>query len=399
MKEATQFSHLTLRDRIQIQIGLETSKTVAEIADKIKFSRQRIYREIITNGLIKKKDSVNPLRRDCLSISHYPFVCNTCPKKTRCTMKGRYYYADHAHELASFRLRSSRSGSRLSNEQIAMINALVSPLLNVGQSIHHIYEDHKDKLPICERTLRNLVNHNELDAKNLSLRRTVGRKKVNRTQAKLLPFDPYLLYNRMYDDFLENEVARTWYVELDTVIGTIDSKKVLLTLYFPNIGFMFARLLPAKEANLVLAELQSLRTLIGPKRWQKFFPVLLTDRGLEFNYLPQIEINQAGLKTTEVYFTDPYRSNQKARIESNHRLIRYVIPKGTSFDHLTQNDIDILFSNINGLRRLSLNNATPFELAKKTLGQTFLSLINIHYIPSKRIILKPSLFNKKATIV
>ena len=103
MKEATQFSHLTLRDRIQIQIGLETSKTVAEIADKIKFSRQRIYREIITNGLIKKKDSVNPLRRDCLSISHYPFVCNTCPKKTRCTMKGRYYYADHAHELASFR--------------------------------------------------------------------------------------------------------------------------------------------------------------------------------------------------------------------------------------------------------------------------------------------------------
>ena len=120
---------------------------------------------------------------------------------------------------------------------------------------------------------------------------------------------------------------------------------------------------------------------------------------MEFNHLPQIEVDETGQKTTEVYFTDAYRSNQKARIESNHRLIRYVIPKGTSFDHLTQNDIDILFSNINGLRRLSLDNATPFELAKKALGLKFLSLINIHYIPSKRIILKPSLFNKKTTIV
>ena len=281
MKEATQFSHLTLRNRIQIQIGLETGKTIPEIAEKIKFSRQRIYREILTNGFIKKKDSVNHLRRDCLSISHYPFVCNTCPKKTRCIMKGRYYYADRAHELASFRLHSSRSGSRLSKEQLSMINTLVSPLLNDGQSLHHIYEDHKEKLPISERTLRNLVNHNELDAKNLSLRRTVGRKKGNHRQPKLLSFDPYLLYNRMYDDFLEIEAARTWYVELDTVIGNVDSKKVLLTIYFPNIGFMFGRLLPAKEANLVLAELQALRSLIGPKRWQKFFPVILTDRGIQ----------------------------------------------------------------------------------------------------------------------
>lgn len=399
MKEATNNSHFTLRDRIKIQIGLETGITIKEIADSIHFSRQKVYREIFNNGLIKKKHSPNPLRRDCLSISSYPFVCNNCPKKSICILKGRYYYADHAQNLASFRLHSSRSGSQLSKEQIASINSLVSPRLNNGQSIHHIYEDHKAELPICERTLRHMVNRNELDAKNLSLRRTVGRKLTHRNKSKLLPFDPYLLSNRMYDDFLDNESARTWYVELDTVIGNINSQKVLLTIFFPKIGFMFARLLAAKEAAFVLTELQSLRSHLGPKLWQKFFPVILTDRGLEFNHLPQIESDEAGQKTTEVYFTDAYRSNQKAGIESNHRLIRYVIPKGTSFDSLTQNDIDILFSNINGLRRQSLNNSSPFELAKKTLGLKFLSLINIYYIPSKRIVLKPSLLNKKATIV
>ena len=73
---------------------------------------------------------------------------------------------------------------------------------------------------------------------------------THRDKSKLLPFDPYLLSNRMYDDFLDNEPARTWYVELDTVIGNINSQKVLLTIFFPKIGFMFARLLPLKKPRL-----------------------------------------------------------------------------------------------------------------------------------------------------
>ena len=37
MKEATQFSHLTLRDRIQIQIGLETGKLSQKLLIKLSF--------------------------------------------------------------------------------------------------------------------------------------------------------------------------------------------------------------------------------------------------------------------------------------------------------------------------------------------------------------------------
>lgn len=67
MKEVTQFSHLTLCGRIKIQIGLETGQTILKNATATKFSRQKIHREILNNRLIKK-NTLNPLRRDCLTV-------------------------------------------------------------------------------------------------------------------------------------------------------------------------------------------------------------------------------------------------------------------------------------------------------------------------------------------
>ena len=65
MKEATQRNHLTLRDRISIQIGLETGRTIAEITHQIRFSRQKIYREIMTNLLARKTHSPYALCKPC----------------------------------------------------------------------------------------------------------------------------------------------------------------------------------------------------------------------------------------------------------------------------------------------------------------------------------------------
>lgn len=55
---------------------------------------------------------------------------------------------------------------------------------------------------------------------------------------------------------------------------------------------------------------------------------------------------------------------KKGAIEKNHEFIRYIIPKGTSMDNLTQNDIDLMINHINSLTRPSLNNATPYDLAQ-----------------------------------
>ena len=38
------------------------------------------------------------------------------------------------------------------------------------------------------------------------------------------------------------------------------------------------------------------------------------------------------------------KSYQKGKVEKNHEFIRYVLPKGTSFDNLTQDDINLIMS-------------------------------------------------------
>lgn len=49
-------------------------------------------------------------------------------------------------------------------------------------------------------------------------------------------------------------------------------------------------------------------------------------------------------------------------IEKNHEFIRYVLPKGTSFDDLLQTDIDLMINHINSLGRNSLNWFAPSQL-------------------------------------
>ncbi|MCQ8264294.1 hypothetical protein NF417_12955, partial [Streptococcus suis] len=44
---------------------------------------------------------------------------------------------------------------------------------------------------------------------------------------------------------------------------------------------------------------------------------------------------------------------RKRRIEKNHTLIRDILPKGSSFDNLTQEDINLVCSHVNSVKRAS----------------------------------------------
>ena len=95
-----------------------------------------------------------------------------------------------------------------------------------------------------------------------------------------------------------------------------------------------------------------------------------------------------------MFYADPYTSNQRAELESNHRFIRRLLPKKTSFEFLTQEHLDLLFSHINGMIRPNQNNKTGYELAKAYLGLEFLNAINISYVAPNDVMFNPRLFNK-----
>ena len=128
--------------------------------------------------------------------------------------------------------------------------------------------------------------------------------------------------------------------------------------------------------------------------WKKIFPIMLSDNGIEFNKFYELENDDNGEHLSNVFYCDPYRSSQKGACEKNHEFIRYIEPKHHSLDHLTQEKVDLIFSHINSVYRVSLNGVRPIDLAYTILGEEFLKIINIKKIEPDDVNLTQSLTKK-----
>lgn len=97
-----------------------------------------------------------------------------------------------------------------------------------------------------------------------------------------------------------------------------------------------------------------------------------------------------------MFYCDPMASWQKAHIEKNHEFIRYVLPKGKTFNPYTQEDITLLMNHINSTRRPGLGNKAPYELVGEDDEdmQALFSLLKMDLIQPDEVHLKPDLFTK-----
>ena len=82
---------------------------------------------------------------------------------------------------------------------------------------------------------------------------------------------------------------------------------------------------------------------------------------------------------------------QKGAIEKNHEYIRYVLPKGSSFDELTQEKTNVLMSNINSTSRDTLNGKTPYQATLMILDEEIINKLGIVKIEADAVNLSPSL--------
>ena len=81
--------------------------------------------------------------------------------------------------------------------------------------------------------------------------------------------------------------------------------------------------------------------------FRNFFEVILTDNGHEFQDRQSLEYSKNDEVRTRIYYCDPNRSDQKGALEKNHEYIRYVLPKGTSFEKMTDKTTLLLLNHIN----------------------------------------------------
>ena len=71
--------------------------------------------------------------------------------------------------------------------------------------------------------------------------------------------------------------------------------------------------------------------------------------------------------------------------------MREILPKGSSFDDLTQSDVNTIISHINSLKRKYLNAKSSYEVFSFSFGEHIANLLGIFEIPANEVILKPSL--------
>ena len=391
--------HLTLDKRIKIEKGIEEGKNFSKIAEDISKSYKTVSNEIKRNRNIEHCTSWYGKEKVCEKTLKPPYVCNACPSRKGCRKTRYYYYAEDAQGKYEQLRHDARTGIDMTSTEFKDLNAIVSKEIGQGHSFAMIIRNHKNEFSIGERTLYNYVEKGYLDIMNLDLPRKVRYKKRRQKQTTTTK-DTKIRVNRTYEDFKDyvkhyNDNNFTInIVEMDTVEG-IKGESLLLTLLWRQANFMLGFKIENKEAETVSKIFNYLKDLLGYEQFHMLFPIILTDNGVEFSKPDVIEFNGYHVYKTKLFYCDPGASGQKGKIENNHEYIRRYIPKNTSFNDYTQDEINLMLNHINSVKRDSLQGHNPYTLMKEFLPQEIIDLFDIKEIEQQDIILKDTLFNKK----
>lgn len=429
-------SRLTLSERAVIELGIYARLPLNEIAKKIGKTPGTVSREIRTNrtpvagerycgkdcryastcktkGLCGKekcfKHCVACREYDCceicsrykhthcIELSRPPYVCNTCTQRRVCKGDRAYYIAPQADAAAKRRYSDSRKKIQTRGEALVHLDELVTPLILKGQPLTHIWSEHGDELNVSQRTLYRYIDQGVLSIRNFDLRRKLGykpRKKKKEASESFLNLE--FRKQRTYADYLKymEKHPDTPVIQMDTVKGSREKGKRLLTLHFCDTNMMLMLLMRDGKADTVVEQFDMLTGLLGLEDFRHIFPVILTDNGSEFMHTREMETTENGKRRTKIFYCDPMASWQKPQIEKNHEYIRYVLPKGKSLNPYTQEDMTLLANHINSTRRESLGNRSPYEATNDEAVLRMMYLMGLHPVPADEVNLNRNLLRK-----
>ena len=158
---------------------------------------------------------------------------------------------------------------------------------------------------------------------------------------------------------------------------------------------MLIYLMEEKTMECVERAFDKIKEILGIDMFRKVFEVILTDNGSEFFNPISIEVDkETGEIISHIFYCDPGASWQKGAIEKNHEYIRYVLPKGSTFDNLNQDKTNILMSNINSTSRDTLNGKTPYDAALLALKEEVIKKLGVSKIEADEVNLSPNLLKE-----
>ncbi|QZT36878.1 IS30 family transposase [Halosquirtibacter xylanolyticus] len=144
-------------------------------------------------------------------------------------------------------------------------------------------------------------------------------------------------------------------LEIDTIIGK-NRKGAILTINDRSTGLCWIRLLNGKNAKALAKQTIDVLT-----PFKDLIHTITSDNGREFYEHKHI----AESLKVDFYFAHPYHSWERGANENLNGLIRQYIPKGSSFENLTQKEIDWIQAKLNNRPRKRYGYHKPIEMYNK----------------------------------
>ena len=437
------YTQLNLKERKQIQDGLDRGDSFRAIGRLINRNASTISREVYENRHIRafkarkaacrnrnwcKRTGVcdKCLRegaycvgcdmRDCRDLcasyaeqtacdvlTRAPWVCNGCRKnRYGCNRQNRYVYDALVAQRTSDERRSvSRQGIDMEPVRAEAALSHIKDGLSRGLSPYEISVLYEDVVGVHRSTIYRWTEAGYGGLTNLELERKVGFKPRKKNPVKRSTrHSPKRSYEEFEKLSCELKEARS---ELDCVIGRAKDTQVVMTLYNLPSHVQLAFLLDVHDCKNVKYWLKTLQSFMPKRMYERWMRVVLTDNGEEFSDEEGIgsllgERVVGGKLKVHLFYCDPRQSQQKGSCEKNHTEIRQILKKGAfAFDELEGADMAVLMSHINSNPRESLGGKTPIEMLRFIYGQedadVVLDAFGICEMSRDELMLKPEILN------
>lgn len=311
------YKHLTLQERYLIN-AYKSSKTQKEIAKMIGVHPSTVSRELRRGkGAISQK-------------SYWPI-------------------ASHNEAIKRQREKSQKANLKLTEATIKLITKYLMMQYSPEQISATFALKHNQA--ISHVTIYKYIYINRLNEGNLyqQLRhRGKRRTKYGLGRKHRIPGRVSIEYRPGIVD----EKERFGDFEIDTIIGK-GRQGAIVTIVERKSMYLKLSIPCSKRSKLVANEIIR---LLGP--YKKRVHTITTDNGLEFAQHQSI----AKKLKCDYYFCHPYSSWERGLNENINGLIRQYIPKGSSFEHLTNKEIKHIEDRLNHRPRKSLGWKTPYEV-------------------------------------
>lgn len=309
--------HITVEQRYQIQALKAAGNNQSEIAEIIGRSKSVISREFSRNCLANGKYKPQ--------IAQNFYQC----RRKQCRKHSKWRNT----ELKNFveeQLREDKSPEQING---IMRKEQYEMTISHESIYQYVWEDKRKGGTLCKH-LRNQGRRYQKRGNSKSSRGVIPNRIGIEQRPKVV-----------------EERKRIGDFEVDLVIGK-NHKNPILSIVERKSGFALLRRLPSKEADVTATQL--IEALIPIK---DYVHTITSDNGKEF---AQHESVSKALDTS-FYFARPYHSWERGSNENYNRLLRQYLPKGTSFEHITDEQLKAVQDKLNNRERKRLGFVSPIN--------------------------------------